>query len=1235
MYTILFPNEHFVYLVEANHPLIDVEVEKLAWLLQCSPQPVATITGNFIGPRREMITPWSTNAVEIAVNVGIEGLTRIECFRCYLGTAEFDPMLEAVYDRLDNKTLRVNQEPEPVRQIADIASYSQAAGLAFSGDEISYLEAISNQLGRSLTDCELFAFGQINSEHCRHKIFNGKFIIDGVEQESSLFELIKATSRTAPARIISAYKDNVAFVDGPPVIQFAPLGAAEASFFAEEEVDVVLAIKAETHNFPTAVEPFNGASTGSGGEIRDRMAGGKGSLPLAGTAVYMTSYPRLSPADEGGRKLVAAERRWKYQSPRQILIKASNGASDFGNKFGQPLINGSLLTFEGYCNVNGVRQLYGYDRTVMLAGGIGCAKRAQALKSNPQPGDKVLVLGGDNYRIGMAGGSVSSVATGEYAEELELSAVQRANPEMQKRVYNVIRALVESSRNPIRLIHDHGAGGHINCLSELLEATGGKVEIARLPVGDPTLSVREILCNESQERMGLIVAAEDVPLLEKLARRERAPLYVVGEAAGDGVICFEDNWGSRPFELTTDMLFGSSPKTIITSETPIIDAGVVPVEISNEEEFWVCFQAVLGLEGVGSKDWLTNKVDRSVTGRIALQQTCGRLQLPLNNLGVVALDYSGESGVATAVGHASLIGLSDPKAGAILSVAEALTNIVWAPLRGKMEAVALSANWMWPAKQPGEDARLYSAVQAASSFCQDVGIAIPTGKDSLSMTMNYSDGTVVRAPGTVVITAAAEVVDCKRCVSVDLKPVEHSSIIYVDLSGVEGAPLGGSAYAQTQGVVGSEVPTVIDPLKFKTGFGVIQELILSGKVLAGHDVSAGGLVVCLAEMAMAGGVGVSLHSLGAKNDRIAQLFCEKPGVLLQVFDVDSDEISDCFSAHGIRAENIAKVGGEDLVIANRDFTFTKAVNDILSIWYQPSASLELYQCAKEQADERRRTYGHHPLTFKFPAEFRGTWAAEGLSARRSGRSGIVGAIIREKGTNGDREMAYALHAAGFDVKDITMWDLMTGAERLKDVNLAVFPGGFSNSDVLGAARGWAGVFRYNERARRVLEAFFSREDTLSLGVCNGCQLMMELGLLYPRNIKQPRMARNLSGKFESSFLGVSVPESPSILLKGLAGSQMGIWVAHGEGRFVLPEDEASYQIALCYAHSSYPANPNGSERDVAGLCSFDGRHLAMMPHLERSIFPWQWGWYPHTWQHEITPWLTAFKAGIDWIKERS
>ena len=1232
-----------VIATEVDHKLSQDEINELCWLYGGATLIEGeTVEGFFVGPRREMITPWSTNAVEITQNMSLHGISRIEeYFPVSSKDADHDPMLQRMYEGLDQTVFTVNHQPEPIKRVENIEEYNEQEGLALSAEEIEYLHKIEKELGRPLTDSEIFGFAQINSEHCRHKIFGGTFIIDGKEMESSLFAMIKQTTKENPNKILSAYKDNVAFAQGPVVEQFAPKDQSTSDYFQVKDIESVISLKAETHNFPTTVEPFNGAATGTGGEIRDRMGGGVGSWPIAGTAVYMTAYPRLKDDDNLTRDWedIMPVRKWLYQTPEQILIKASNGASDFGNKFGQPLITGSVLTFE---HQEG-EEKYAYDKVIMLAGGVGYGTKRDCLKKEPQKGNKVVVVGGDNYRIGLGGGSVSSVDTGRYSNGIELNAVQRANPEMQKRAYNLVRALCEEDVNPVVSIHDHGSAGHLNCLSELVEECGGEIDMTKLPIGDKTLSSKEIIANESQERMGLLIDEKHIDHVRRIAERERAPLYVVGETTGDAHFSFKQGDGVKPFDLDVAQMFGHSPKTIMRDET--VERHYKDAEYTHEEtsengkddvlDKYV--SRVLQLEAVACKDWLTNKVDRSVTGKIARQQCQGEIQLPLSDCGVVALDYRGKKGIATALGHAPQAGLASPEAGSVLSVAEALTNIVWAPLADGMNSLSLSANWMWPCRsQKGEDARLYSAVKALSEFCLALKVNVPTGKDSLSLSQQYPNGEKIISPGTVIVSAGGEVSDIRKVVSPVLVNDKNSSLYHIDFSFDE-QRLGGSAFAQSLGFVGDDVPTVKNPEYFADCFNAVQDMIEKGWIMAGHDISAGGLITTLLEMCFAnkeGGMSINLHNL-AGNDIIKMLLAENPGVVIQVSDKYKDEFKEYMEDNGI---GYAKIGyptpsERTIVIKKDEYTHTFDIDALRDTWYKTSYLLDRDQSFNGCAAKRRDNYKKQPLEMKFHDSFKGSLESYGISADRRTASGIKAAIIREKGTNGEREMAYSLYLAGFDVKDVMMTDLITGRETLEDVNMIVFCGGFSNSDVLGSAKGWAGAFLFNPKAKEALDKFYARKDTLSLGICNGCQLMVELNLINPEHEKRTRMLHNNSHKFESTFLGLEIPQNNSVMFSSLSGDKLGIWVAHGEGKFSLPESEDKYNVVARYNYAEYPGNPNGSDYNVAGICSADGRHLAMMPHLERAIFPWQNAWYPaeHR-QDDVTPWIEAFVNARKWIE---
>ena len=1224
-----------VFAVQTTEKLSPKDISKLTWLFGNQHKiNSASLDAFFIGPRAAMITPWSTNAVEITQNMGISGIIRIEEFKNVSEDfSDFDPMILQKFNGLHQDTFTINIQPEPILKIDDIAAYNAQEGLALNDEEIDYLNNLAKKIDRKLTDSEVFGFSQVNSEHCRHKIFNGTFVIDGKEKPTSLFKMIKETSKQNPNDIVSAYKDNVAFIKGPKVEQFAPKRADIPDYYQTSDFNSVISLKAETHNFPTTVEPFNGAATGSGGEIRDRLAGGKGSLPLAGTAVYMTSYSRLEAPfdnDQGKPWESMEERKWLYQTPMDILIKASNGASDFGNKFGQPLIVGSVLTFEhdehfDKLNVN-PRKL-GFDKVIMQAGGIGYGKENQALKDTPKEGDKIVILGGDNYRIGMGGAAVSSADTGEFSSGIELNAVQRSNPEMQKRAANAVRGMVESEENFIVSIHDHGAGGHLNCLSELVEDTGGKIDLDQLPVGDPTLSNKEIIGNESQERMGLVIAEKHLDTLQKIADRERSPMYQVGNVTGDDRFTFESATnGNKPMDLALEDMFGSSPKTIMTDKTVHRHYDDV---IYNSEDFYQYLKQVLQLEAVACKDWLTNKVDRCVGGKVAKQQCVGQLQIPLNNVGVMALDYKGKEGIATSIGHAPISGLINPTAGSRNAITESLTNIIWAPLKDGLQSVSLSANWMWPCKNEGEDARLYEAVQAVSEFSISLGINVPTGKDSLSMKQKYPNEEVI-SPGTVIISAAANCNDITKVIEPVFKK-DSGSIYYINIS-QDDFKLGGSSFAQVVNKIGNETPTVKDATYVKNVFNTIQKLIREEQIVTGHDVASGGLITTLLELCFADvntGANLDLSQL-EENDSIKLLFSENSGIVIQAKDSNIETV---FSKNGIEAIKIGTVtDGDRLNIKNNETKYSLSVSELRDTWYKTSFLLDQKQTANGLAKNRYDNYKNQPLQYKFPEHFTGKLS---VISNDSEKSRPKAAILREKGSNSEREMANAMYLAGFDVKDVHMTDLISGRENLEDIQFLGAVGGFSNSDVLGSAKGWAGAIKYNEKANTVINNFFDREDTLSVGICNGCQLWMELDLINPDHEVHGKMTYNDSGKHESSFTSVKIQKNNSVMLSSLAGTTLGVWISHGEGKFDLPYSEDKYDIVAKYGYDGYPHNPNGSDFNTAMMCDKTGRHLATMPHIERSTFQWNWANYPQGRKDEVSPWLEAFVNARNWIEEKN
>jgi len=745
-------------------------------------------------------------------------------------------------------------------------------------------------------------------------------------------------------------------------------------------------------------------------------------------------------------------------------------------------------------------------------------------------------------------------------------------------------------------------------------------------VGDPTLSAKEIIGNESQERMGLIIGEKDLQMMKRIAERERTPLYAVGEVTDSGQFTFESKTsGEKPMDLALSDMFGSSPKTVMNDIT--VERNYKEISYS-KKDLHNYLEQILLLEAVGSKDWLTNKVDRCVTGKVAKQQTAGPLQLPLNNCGVMALDYKGKEGVATSIGHSPISGLVDPVAGSKNSIAEALTNIVWAPLEEGLKSVSLSANWMWPCNKKGEDARLYAAVEGVSDFSINLGINVPTGKDSLSMKQKYKEGDVL-SPGTVIISAAGHCSDITKVVEPVLQK-NGGAIYYLNLS-QDHFKLGGSSFAQIHNRVGSQVPTITNDAFFATAFNLLQDLIKGDQILAGHDISSGGLITSLLEMCFADidlAAEIDLSSLG-EEDLIKVLFSENSGIIFQAKD---DAAEKAFREKGIELHKIGRViDGEILKLRNGSEQVEFRIPDLRDTWARTSFLLDQQQSGVDRATERYRNFAKQPLHFRFPEQFTGT--TDFARRKDDSRPRIKAAVIREKGSNSEREMAYAMDMAGFDVKDVHMTDLISGREDLEDIQFIVAVGGFSNSDVLGSAKGWAGAFLYNEKAKAALDNFFAREDTLSLGVCNGCQLFIELGLINPDHEKKPKMLHNQSGKFECTFTSVEIAENDSVMLHSLSGTQLGIWAAHGEGKFDFPYERSRYNIIGEYGYENYPSNPNGSHHNTAMIVSDNGRHLAMMPHLERSTFPWNWAHYPKERQDKVSPWLEAFVNARKWLEQ--
>ena len=1130
---------------------------------------VKVASGPWTGTRPDRVTPFSTNATDILRGMGVDAVTRVEVFRKTDAGTAADPMLERTYNNIGTDIFDAGELPQDPEGVADIASYSLAKGLSLSTAEIAYLQDLADRRGRPLTAAEVYGFAQVNSEHCRHKIFNGQFTAPAGPLPHSLMDMIRSTSR-GRANLVSAYADNSAVMRGWPVQSFAV--DADRNY-TTRPTDVHWILKAETHNFPTTVEPFNGAATGTGGEIRDRMCTGTGSLALAGTAVYMTAPPDIPCLHES-----APHRPWLYNSPARILVRASDGASDFGNKFGQPLVCGLCVCMEGRDSDGSLRS---YDKAVMMAGGVGLVHASRAHKESVRPGDVLIVLGGANYRIGLGGGSVSSADTGSTARTVELQAVQRADPQMQRRVANVVRHIVETEMSGVRAVHDLGAGGNLNALAELMQGVGGRVELSAFATGEP-LTALEILCNESQERIAMAVDPQAVEPLREICRREGVLMTVAGTATGDGKITFAYN-GNVVFDLDSADLFARLPRKIIQAARPY-------------DLYTNAFIDTLSDPTVGCKSWLTDKVDRSVTGLVAQQQCVGPLQLPIADCAVVASDFTGTRGVATAIGTAPRLALTDPAASARASVAKALVKLVCADV--DLDSVVLSANWMWPCGDSGDNGALYQAVEALADFCREIGVAVPTGKDSLSMTQSYPDGTSVKAPGTVIVTAAAPVADVRKTTS---------SVLVDTPSRIALMPLGHA----------------LDGAELRGRLQTVRSLCSSGQVHAMHHVGSGGIITALLEMAFAdndcGGMSI---------DGAVDLDDETPALIMQVSEGELPAPIRIIGDHTESRELIIKYGdGRADTILDIDSCRER--------WAEPSFEMDALQTSASCNLERRRQFGRQPLRWRIPEDIAAKTAAFRTPAVTTGAP--VAAVIRDKGSNGERELAAALAAAGFAVRDVTMTDIAAGREDLADVRMAAFCGGFTNADVFGASTGWAAQIQHNARVQEVFRRFFARTDTLSLGICNGCQLMVRLGIfdgVSGTDINNVSMRENLSGRFESAFLGVSIQDSPSVMLRPLAGAQLGVWIAHAQGRFTSTMPISSLPnacVAMRYAYADYPGNPNGSDGAVAALCTPDGRHLAMMPHPERALRPWQCAFYPGgAGAGDYTPWALAFRAAYKW-----
>lgn len=1280
----------FCFYIQGREPLSEESLDILRWLLsetfepenlsvdsyleRSAPYPNGSqeVNSSFVaevGPRMNFTTSWSTNAVSICHACGLAGIERIErsrrykiVFRDAAGADEINAFLHLflplIHDRMTEchyperlSTFDTGAVPEPVKIVPLIEEGPEALrrinremGLGLDDWDIGYYnDLFTDVIGRNPTNVECFDLGQSNSEHSRHWFFKGRLIIDGVEIEKTLFDLVSEPYKVNPGNSLIAFKDNSSALRGNRIKTITPERSDRSSPYRDERPEYHITLTAETHNFPTGVAPFPGAETGTGGRIRDGHATGKGSLVVAGTAAYCVgnlNIPGYLLPWEGGTFTYPAN----LASPLDIEIEASNGASDYGNKFGEPLIQGFTRSF-GLRMPGGERSEW--IKPVMFTGGVGQIDARHTEKEEPEKGMLVVKIGGPAYRIGIGGGAASSMIQGENLEELDFSAVQRGDAEMEQKVNRVLRACVEMGEsNPIISIHDQGAGGNCNVVKEIIYPEGAKIDIRNVLLGDKTLSVLEIWGAEFQENDALLIDSGDIDLFQSLCRREKVSYSVLGEITGDGYIILHDSLdGSTPESFELEKVLGKMPQKTFTFETsrPILR----PLQLPDEVTVRDALDRVLRLLSVGSKRFLTSKVDRSVTGLIVQQQCAGPLHLTLANVAVIAQSHFSGTGAAISIGEQPVKGLISPAAMARMSVGEALTNMVWAQITA-IEDIRFSGNWMWAAKLPGEGARLYEAAVALRDILIEVGAAIDGGKDSLSMAtlVKEPDGSseVVKSPGTIVMSAYSACPDITRVLTPDIRYPGESSLIYIDLG--EGRyRLGGSALGHVYGQTGDDVPDLDNPALLKSVFRVVQRMISDDLILSGHDRSDGGLITTLLEMAFGGNCGLDVEIEAGVNDPLSFLFSEELGLVIEYLPENEEAITESLGREDIPYQVIAKTlsGSGVRIRVNGAEVLNESMPLLREAWEETSYRLDLLQADPESVEAERRNICNRPgpsyrLTFA-PAE-----TAPALM--QSGTKPKV-AILREEGSNSDREMASAFYQAGFDVWDVTMTDLIDGRQSLDTFRGVAFVGGFSYADVLDSAKGWAGVIRFNPELNDEFERFYHREDTFSLGVCNGCQLMALLGWVPWREkdgVRQPRFIHNRSGRFESRFSTVKILESPSIMLKGMEGSVLGVWVAHGEGRAYFPGQESMGDILnsglapVRYVDDegvnteAYPFNPNGSPEGITALCSPDGRHLAMMPHPERTFLKWQWAWMPEEWRKTLTasPWLRIFQNAREW-----
>lgn len=1272
----------FCFNIAVTTALDAEEMRLLRWLLAETFEPEKFSDKSFlppgrglileVGPRMNFTTAWSTNAVSICHACGLKKITRIERSRRYLlvlgegarlSQEQQTGFLSLVHDRMTEcpyptplETFETGVKPEPVKVVPLIEEGREALvrlnremGLGMDDWDIDYYTNLFvNEIRRNPTDVECFDLSQSNSEHSRHWFFKGRLVINGIEAAETLMNIIKAPYEKNPNNSVIAFSDNSSAIKGYRVKTIQPSDPLGPSPFFDTTKDYNIIFTAETHNFPSGVAPFPGAETGTGGRIRDVQATGRGGLVIAGTAAYCVGNLRIP-----GYELPWEDPSFAYPanlaSPLKIEIEASNGASDYGNKFGEPVIQGFTRSF-GLRLPDGERREW--IKPIMFSGGVGQMDAGHSKKMPPEKGMLVVKVGGPAYRIGMGGGAASSMIQGENIAELDFNAVQRGDAEMEQKLNRVIRACIElGDKNPIMSIHDQGAGGNCNVVKEIIHPAGARIEIRNIILGDETLSVLEIWGAEYQEQNALLIRPEHRTMFEELCRRERVPVAFIGWITGDGYIVLHDAQdGSTPVNLELSKILGDMPqKTFNLERKP---RQLRPLELPKDLTVRAALDRVLRLLSVGSKRFLVNKVDRSVTGLIAQQQCAGPLQLTVSDVAVVAQSHLGLTGAAISIGEQPLKELLDSAAMARMCVAEALTNIIWAEVSA-LEDIRCSANWMWAPKLPGEGPRLYDAAVAMRDIMLSLGIAVDGGKDSLSMAAKVvnPDGTIetVKSPGTLVVSAYVTCPDITKTVTPDLKMPGRGRLLFIDL-GKGKNRLGGSALAQVFGQIGNECPDIEDVGLLARAFKAVQELVSRRLILSGHDRSDGGLITTLLEMAFAGNCGIEVNILAEdmkSSDPIEILFSEEAGLVMEYSPEHEEAVFSVLHRFGVPYIVIGRALTDKKIKVSVSWrpVLEEDMRTLRDIWEETSHRLDLYQRNPALVhEERRNIFGRKGPRYNIPFAPRPT---DGAVIKKRDKFRV--AILREEGSNGDREMIASFYLAGFEPWDVMMTDLIEGRIDLDRFRGVAFVGGFSYADVLDSAKGWAASIRFNKRVWEQFERFYHRPDTFSLGVCNGCQLMALLGWVPWRGIPdnlQPRFIHNRSGRFESRFTTVKILRSPAVMLKGMENSILGIWVAHGEGLAYFPDkaiyDEVEFGLApVRYVDDegriteSYPYNPNGSPAGIAGICSPDGRHLAMMPHPERTTLTWQWAWLPEDLKRSLnaSPWLRMFQNAREWCEK--